>query len=572
VSPPVSPGPGSWSLDAAHCERPHSRFFIGMGFDALYTEGLRASAERYGLLVDTVEARFVDGFIYTCPRPIGAPPDAQGTPPRWLIRLACWFHPAVRARLRRAEAVLVERPWRADVADFRGPYSANLRAVLAAAQRRDLSALTDAALQDELDTLARTAAADLREHFHRSGACMLPVGDFLAHVTAWTGDSVEDALRALTGASPDSVDAVVALDAAADAVRGSGLAPAALGGGGAPLAVLTDLRAQPGPVGEAVGAWLDLVSERTLTGHDVAELRGIEVPGALLDTLRARVARPGQSADAQIAAAQAADALRARVPASHRAAFDALLAEAREAHALRDARSALDFWCTGLVRRALLEVGRRLTARGALRQPEHAVDCTAAELRALLGGGEGPSAAQVALWADERSARSCADMPDTLGHPPAPPPPPEWYPPAAARIARAFGLYLAASAEARVAARESASPAPAAAPAGQVLEGIGASSGRVRAPVRVVRVPEDFSRVSQGDILVARITTPAYNALLPLLAGLITERGGALSHPAIVAREYGLPAVVGVRGALDALSDGTIVEVDGSAGTVRVLG
>ncbi len=88
----------------------------------------------------------------------------------------------------------------------------------------------------------------------------------------------------------------------------------------------------------------------------------------------------------------------------------------------------------------------------------------------------------------------------------------------------------------------------------------------------MVRVPEDFARVSQGDILVARITTPAYNALLPLLAGLVTERGGALSHPAIVAREYGMPAVVGARGALETLTDGAVVEVDGDAGTVRVVG
>ncbi len=322
-------------------------------------------------------------------------------------------------------------------------------------------------------------------------------------------------------------------------------------------------------------AWLDLVSERTLTGHDVAELRGVEVPGALVDTLRARVARPGQAETARDAARQAAEALRARVPEAERDAFDALLAEARDAHALRDARSALDFWCTGLVRRALLEVGRRLVARGALRHADHAVDCTAAELRALLEGREGPSSEQVASWANLRRSRSCADMPDTLGAPPAAPPPAAWYPPAAARIARAFQIYLSASHEARTSAAERPTPVPATAPpapGGPTLGGIGASVGRVRGPVRVVRVPEDFARVSPGDILVARITTPAYNVLLPLLAGLVTERGGALSHPAIVAREYGLPAVVGVRGALEVLADGVVVEVDGDAGTVRVVG
>jgi phosphohistidine swiveling domain-containing protein len=562
------PGPGSWSLDAAHCERPHSRFFVGLGFDRIYTEGLRASAERYGLMIDTIEARFVEGFLYTSPRAVGAPPGAS-TPPRWVLWLLCRVHPPLRARVARTDEVLRTRVWQQDVDHFRSRHAEAMRARCLDFQRTVLATLDDAALLEELGTLAVVASDDLFDHFRLSGACILPVGDFLAHAVEWTGCTVEEALALLTGASPDSVDAVVALDAAAGTIRADAAARAALEAGGAPHAVLTALRNSP-TVGPAVHAWLELVSERIVTGHDIAELRAIELPGTLVDALRERVTagsdarstvwRPGGlDGAADRAAAPDAGPLRARVPDAHHADFDALLADARAAHPLRDARSSFDFWCMGLLRRVVLEVGRRLVQRGLLHAADHAVDCTQDELRALLQGGSGPSADQVAAWVQARRARSCADMPDVLGPPPAPPPPPEWFPPSAARIARAFGVYLDASLRDRTASADH-----------DVL-GIAAAPGIARGTARVVRSPDDFARVQQGDVLVARITTPSYNVLLPLLSAVVTERGGALSHPAIVSREYGLPAVVGARGALERIPDGALVEVDGNGGRVRVL-
>jgi phosphoenolpyruvate synthase/pyruvate phosphate dikinase len=87
----------------------------------------------------------------------------------------------------------------------------------------------------------------------------------------------------------------------------------------------------------------------------------------------------------------------------------------------------------------------------------------------------------------------------------------------------------------------------------------------------VVRAVEDFARVRHGDVLVTTTTTPAWTPLFRSLAALVTETGGVLSHAAIVAREYGLPTVVGVAGATSALPDGRVVQVDGSTGVVRLL-
>lgn len=100
------------------------------------------------------------------------------------------------------------------------------------------------------------------------------------------------------------------------------------------------------------------------------------------------------------------------------------------------------------------------------------------------------------------------------------------------------------------------------------LTGTPGSRGTATGPARVVRGPGDFTRVRAGDVLVCPWTDPGWTPLLGVVAGVVTEEGGALSHAAIVARERGIPAVLGVRDATTRLRDGTVVTVDGAAGTV----
>lgn len=97
------------------------------------------------------------------------------------------------------------------------------------------------------------------------------------------------------------------------------------------------------------------------------------------------------------------------------------------------------------------------------------------------------------------------------------------------------------------------------------------SPGLASGPARVVLGLEGFSRVCPGDILVARSTNPAWTPLFAQIAGLIVEHGSRISHAAIVAREYGVPAVAGFAGATQQIADGELVEVDGNGGRVRRL-
>ncbi len=101
-----------------------------------------------------------------------------------------------------------------------------------------------------------------------------------------------------------------------------------------------------------------------------------------------------------------------------------------------------------------------------------------------------------------------------------------------------------------------------------VVHGVGASSGRVTGTVRVVRDVDGFGAVKPGDVLVCRTTDPAWTPLFGIAAAVVTETGGALSHAAIVARELGIPAVVGAADAMTHLADTQWVAVDGGTGTV----
>ncbi|GAA3453928.1 PEP/pyruvate-binding domain-containing protein [Dactylosporangium matsuzakiense] len=99
--------------------------------------------------------------------------------------------------------------------------------------------------------------------------------------------------------------------------------------------------------------------------------------------------------------------------------------------------------------------------------------------------------------------------------------------------------------------------------------GVPCSPGLARGPVRVIRSVDEFGRLRRGDVLVCRTTDPAWTPLFRVAAAVVTETGGALSHAAIVAREYGIPAIAGVESAMHTLRDGADVEVDGTAGAIR---
>ena len=111
----------------------------------------------------------------------------------------------------------------------------------------------------------------------------------------------------------------------------------------------------------------------------------------------------------------------------------------------------------------------------------------------------------------------------------------------------------------------------AALPSGTV-KGLGASAGVYEGPARVVESAEQFDQVKKGDVLVCKMTSPSWVVLFTKIGGLVTDSGGALSHPAVVSREFGIPAVVGTRTGTQAIKTGQRVRLNGASGLVEILG
>src|SRR5206468_9592771 len=205
--------------------------------------------------------------------------------------------------------------------------------------------------------------------------------------------------------------------------------------------------------------------------------------------------------------------------------------------------------------------GRRAEDKGRVHDAEHFVDAGFDEMCALVTGAGGPSADELAQRFADRSSRTAKEAPMSLGPPPPPPPDPSGLPPGVARVMRATGIALGALFGSSEAQHEE-----------DLLRGLAASPGVYEGPARRVTGPAEFNRIVQGDVLVTVSTSEAFNILLPLLGAIVTDSGGLLSHSAIVAREYGIPGVVGTREATERIADGARVRVDGDAGEVTVLG
>jgi pyruvate,water dikinase len=103
------------------------------------------------------------------------------------------------------------------------------------------------------------------------------------------------------------------------------------------------------------------------------------------------------------------------------------------------------------------------------------------------------------------------------------------------------------------------------------VRGFAACSGVVEGPARIVKSVEEISRLRKGDILVCQVTNPTWAPIFQKIVGAVSDIGGSMSHAAIVAREYGLPAVVGTGNATARIKDGQMIRVDGGRGVVTIL-
>src|SRR5215210_4021422 len=239
-------------------------------------------------------------------------------------------------------------------------------------------------------------------------------------------------------------------------------------------------------------------------------------------------------------------------PQAVRDQFSSLLKAAQDSTVLSEDHGFwIDFHAMSWVRRVFLEFGRRFAEAGVLEQPDDVFHLTLDELRETAE--KLPDLDRRELVAQRKAEIEhfrTIQPPPALGSPPPGPPPDD---PGSRALGKFFGTPPQLPSEP------------------EVLQGSPGSPGTVRGPAKVLRSLSEAAEIQQGEVLVAETTAPPWTPLFATAAAIVTGTGGILSHSAVVAREYGIPAVVGTGVATTMIRDGQTIEVDGDKGIVRLV-
>lgn len=550
---------GSWERDPSHFPLPLTPMFASL-YLPWQDAALAAMFAEFGYLAERVESRLIDGYMYF--RVLAA---GGITPPPWAMRTAArlwWAHPGVRARVRYSERMARENHMAAVLTRWENEWRPRSEGEIERVLGVQLSALDDEGLTHHLDRVCRQAGERVRLHFILHGAIAPAIArlEFLLRDTpALAGVRLGDLLAGLSAATSRPGQA---LNDLAAYLRDC------------PNRVARARTGTPDDVDPVFAAefrtWLHRYGHRITNRYEFIEQTPAESPDQVLSQIVRLAERPAAPASAQPPAErrQAAVAVaRDRLNEYERLTFDAALAAAQRAYPVRDDNVVLTFNTSfALVRYTLLEAGRRL-AGPVLAERDDIFFLTFSEVQAVLrGDAESCGSARLHAAARRRTwERQCAAPPPPaqigprLSDPPLDP-----LPQKAAFMTAAIAWYMRG-----IMAGSGEQPTPSVAT--DTVRGLGAVRGRYTGIARIIRDESAFDRLGDGDVLVCPMTSPAWSSLFPIAGALVTDHGGALSHPAVIAREYGIPAVVATQDATRRIPDGATVTVDGDAGTVEVV-
>ena len=553
-----APGPGSWELETTHFQKPVTSYSAGIMPDQ-FVRGFKVGTARYGLLLSHLQPAIVNGFLYMKPILTMVPEDAQpGPPPDGFFD-----QPELVARIEQGQKAIEDKLWREDLKRWDEEIKPDSIARNQALQSVSPKTLNDDELIEHLIKCRDNISEMWFRHHIFTIPSILPVGLYLSHVCAWAQISPGEALNLLKGSSPISTGIAeselkeLAKRLAEKEVTAEQFSSAT------PNDILEALSLMPEPIGSAFKRYLDIVSYQLTSGYDITERFTLEVPELLVANIWSEVTR--------LDATEGEDdfdrrklAIRNKIPVEHQSQFDTLLEEARFINRLRDERGVYnEAKAFGLARRALLEAGERLVSKGRLNKASTFLHASHEEMLALLRNETGPSEAELVEREQWYLNNTNDDAPPFLGSPPEGPPPLEALPERARLAEGAIGAAIGNVFDAPDGAG--------AAESDEVIIGLPVSPGIYEGTARIISDPSDFQRLRQGDVLITKNTSATFNVVLPMLGALVTDRGGQLSHAAIIAREYGIPGIVSTRNATRIVPDGARVRVDGTAGSVEVI-
>lgn len=558
--------PGFWQREASHFPKPVTPLGASLVLEAFNRAWPKVFAD-FGAPVEALELREIGGHVYQRAKPFGVSESGGGKlPPKPLLWLLLRLHPAFRRRNARCGEAVRERLDRKLIGRWYEEWRPRLIADIDRYRGTDMTSLSDEGMGAHLKELKDWLLDAGEVHFYLAAANTTPFARLAFFCRDHLGHDDGQTLALLSGLSDASSEPAVELARLADLIRAHGaLADAIMTSAAEEVPGL--LAQRHDDIAERFDDYLNRYACRALRYEVVEEClneRPELVASLLQDQLRESTNLEAETERLATVRSEAkANVLSALEDDARKQGFLALLAEAERAYPVREDN---EFFTVSvplaLVRFAVLEAGKRLAAKGALSAPDDVFFLRVDEVVAALASAEVRDHEIVAQRREAFVAAEAFDPPASYGEEP-PAPPLDVLPPEtrlamevmAYSLERIFEPVRSGQREER-GARE--------------LQGIAASKGVHTGPARIVLGEEHFDKIQVGDVLVCPITSPVWSILFAKVGALVTDSGGVLSHPAIIAREYGIPAVVATGNATQIIADGQQVVVDGEAGVIRL--
>ena len=560
---PVQVPDGFWERESSHFSQPFSPLMRSAYLPA-HISGMANMCRELSLPFEKLDFREIGGWVYQRLVPLGG--KDRKPPPNWVMYLLVRLVPMMRSRIRGMTQHMRNDTFSAFVNRWYNEWKPNQIKQITQLRSVELSKLSDEDLNEHLTVVLGFLSESLKIHALVTGI------EFSTALLAFTcrdlfGWDDKQTLRLLSGLSTTTSEASSKLAELSQMVRKQ---PALrqLFESGNENRILEQLDIVAPDFAKAFTAYQKDFGCRAMA-FEVALPTVAEIPSLAINLIRNQVRRSYDprtdttelSQERNAALTSAKELLANRSPMD-RQRFERDLNRARRAYPVReDHEFYLGQAPLALLRYTALEIGHRLVQRGQIDERDDVFWLEVTEIRtALQEGGE-----QRPLVQRRKAERFWVEAhpgPASYGKSPGPPPPLSPFP-QDARIVMAGVLWLMErvfAAEVSVQTQKS----------GDNIKGIAASSGKYTGTVRVILNEGEFSKLQPGDVMVCPTTSPVWSILFPSVGALVTDSGGILSHPAIIAREYRVPAVVATGNATQILRDGETVTVDGGTGIVKV--
>jgi pyruvate,water dikinase len=556
---PIVVPEGHWTIDRDHWPMPASPMVVSFALKDV-NAWLKQMTEDLGLPLDGIEFRLIGGWWYVRIVPPGG--KDRRPPPEWLLRILVRVAPSMRRRVEKMkEAVRSDlmgkygEAWRNE---WRPEYIRRRNELVAV----DLKAISDEQLYSHLSAVLDYNRYVMEIHFRYIHPISFDLGYFGVLCQDHLKWDSQRTLNLLGGLSSSDSEPGRRMAALANHARANPSLAAAIKQS-IRTGSLEDALSADSFFSKEFRAYLNDFGGAT-TGYDWSYPTLAEMPVELLRLIDAQMSMSYDPSKVSLElqrrrAAGEEEIDRSDLPGELKSKVKSSLARARNSYGILDEETFYGLISQGIVRGTLLEVGSRLAAKGVIENRDDIFMLTLDEAReALLKGGNRVQLVNKRLG--ERMWAIANPGPASYGKAPPPPPSPSVFPAQAQRFMRAVMWTLGLTILGRLPAGD-----------GRQLTGTPASPGRYEGICRVVKDETEFEKIQPGDVLVCVSTTPSWSAVLSVIGALVTEAGGVLSHPAIVAREYGIPAVLSLERATEKLRDGQRVRVDGDLGAVTLV-